>query len=169
MPPPPESPERKRHWLCAPHYSRYMDGQGVKTKRSIKVIFAKIAIFVENLGTGILGLLRQMALSFFILVLVSSGAVAAAIAKTRLPAWIEGVAAGATFTVGLVFTPLWQKYGISSGRRAAKETVIKDSLRMRRRNGRLPKVRRCSDAIALGVHPARNFSPDGDLRMQASH
>ena len=88
-------------------------------------------------------------------------AVAAAAAKslTRMPGWGTAAVAGVALVAGLSLDPFKRLVGdwIEQPRRQRK--MLEAHLRMRDRRGRPRRVRDCTDAVTLGVHPAAEERP----------
>lgn len=88
-------------------------------------------------------------------------AIAAAVAAKvpRLPAWGTASVAGVALVAGLFLDPFKRTASewIDKPRRQRK--VLEAHLRMRGRDGRPRRVRACTDAVALGVHPAATDAP----------
>jgi Tfp pilus assembly protein PilF len=87
-------------------------------------------------------------------VVVIAIAAAAAAKLPGLPAWGAASVAGAALAAGLFLDPFKRTAGewIDKPRRQRK--VLEEHLRMRGHDGRPRRVRACTDAVALGVHPA---------------
>src|SRR5690348_8729915 len=87
---------------------------------------------------------------------IAVAAIAAAVAGKfpALPAWGTASVAGVALVAGLLLDPFKRRVTEWIDQPERQRKVLEAQLRMRGRDGRPQRVRDCTDAVALGVHPA---------------
>ncbi|MBF8194501.1 sel1 repeat family protein, partial [Nonomuraea sp. K274] len=98
---------------------------------------------------------RRVVSGLLLVLLVVIAVAAAALAKLpQPPTWAAMVIAGAAFAAGLVLDPFKKRAAEWIERPRQHRTALLAHTRMHDRAGHLLRVRECTDATALGVHPS---------------
>ena len=104
-------------------------------------------------------------ISGFVLAFVVVVAVVAAAWPSYLRTWAAAVIAGAAFAAGLAIDPFKKMVSEWFEHPRQQRDALLANTRMHNRAGRLRRVRECTDAVALGVHPA---APADELSADTS-
>ncbi len=98
---------------------------------------------------------RRVVSGLILVAVVLTGIAAAALAKlSHPPVWAGALIAGVAFAAGLILDPFKKIAADWIERPGQQYTALLAHTRMHNRAGRLQRVRECTDALALGVHPA---------------